>query len=540
MSYWSSIHTNSSGVKKLSRGLAASLAGVALMTLAACGGTSTSSSTSSGYTVGTDEPDYLTPGRTVAIPVALTQLFAPLVKFRGGKMFYEQAKSITSDDNKLWTVKIKPGWTFHNGEPVTARSYVDAMNTTAYGPNAWQASYELAKIAGYDDLNPSEGKPTTKVMSGLKVIDDTTFTVTLAEPDSQFPAQMSEGATAFLPTPKVAYDDPKSYEEAPVGDGPYKMKGVWEHNKSMELEKFDGYKGTEAKAKSISFKFYNDQATAYTDLQAGNLDLIVVPDNKFVQAKEVFGDRVRGFNVPVFDFLGFPKDDPRFADIRVRKAISMAIDRDAISKSVFGGFYTPAAGLTTAAYQGGGTARCDYCKFDPAKAKQLLADAGGWKGDMTIWFPGGKGSDPEFTAIANQIRQNLGIANVKAQPKPNIGAFYQALEAGTLDGPFRGHLGSTYPAMADLLSSEFTSIGFGAIDTHYSSAKVDALLASARVADSSNGAIEDNRAAEQQILDDAPVVPLFSPRYVFAWSKRITNVKMNVIFPAYDQIEVVK
>ena len=58
----------------------------------------------------------------------------------------------------MWTIKLKPGWTFHNGEPVTADSYINAWNAGAWGTNAHDGNYFFDKIAGYADLNPADGK----------------------------------------------------------------------------------------------------------------------------------------------------------------------------------------------------------------------------------------------------------------------------------------------------------------------------------------------------------------------------------------------
>ena len=93
-------------------------------------------------------------------------LFAPLTKFNAeDKLTYVQAQSVTSSDGAtVWTIKIKPGWTFQDGEPVTAQSYINAWNATAYGPNAWPDSENLSDIVGYPALNPAKGKPSTKVL----------------------------------------------------------------------------------------------------------------------------------------------------------------------------------------------------------------------------------------------------------------------------------------------------------------------------------------------------------------------------------------
>src|SRR5262249_30283364 len=155
--------------------------------LAACGGgggDSSSNSSSSGIVkIGIAEPQFLTPGQTseTSGSQVLAALYAPLVDYDADNKPYEvQAQSITSTDNKTWHIKIKSGWTFHDGPPVTADSYIDAWNAAAY-TGAQNNSYFFSQVEGYDAVAPADAKakPTAKTMSGLKKVNDTEFTVTL-------------------------------------------------------------------------------------------------------------------------------------------------------------------------------------------------------------------------------------------------------------------------------------------------------------------------------------------------------------------------
>ncbi len=110
-------------------------------------------------TVQLSEPEHLFPtnsNESNGIHV-LRALFTGLVQYDAetNEPFNANAESITSDDGGLtWTIVLKPGWTFHNGDPVTAQSYVDAWNYGAYGPNAQQNNSFYANIVGYADMNP--------------------------------------------------------------------------------------------------------------------------------------------------------------------------------------------------------------------------------------------------------------------------------------------------------------------------------------------------------------------------------------------------
>lgn len=155
---------------------------------AGCGSaasTQTSASTGGTFSVAELEPPSFIPGQNQGgAEDELNAIFAPLTKFNAqNQLTYVQAQSVTpSDGGVVWTIKIKPSWTFHNGEPVTAQSYVNAWNATAYGPNAWANNGEFADFAGYPALNPAKGKPTTTTLSGLKALDATTIQVRLVRP----------------------------------------------------------------------------------------------------------------------------------------------------------------------------------------------------------------------------------------------------------------------------------------------------------------------------------------------------------------------
>lgn len=234
-------------------------------------------------TVGTLEPTHLIPGNASGAFEVLSTLFTPLVGTASdGSIKYLQAESVTpSDGSRVWTIKIRPGWKFHNGEPVTAQSYARGWNMTAYGPNAHTNTGQLSNIAGYGDLNPTSGKPTAKKLSGVQVVDDTTLRVTLSKPDSQFPYQLTGNQLGFYPLPKAALEDPEAYDLKPIGNGPYEMDGRWQHNEQIPVKKYPEYKGPgKSHIDNISFKIYSNIETAYTDVQAGSLDLAPVPQTK--------------------------------------------------------------------------------------------------------------------------------------------------------------------------------------------------------------------------------------------------------------------
>ncbi len=205
------------------------VAAAATLALTACGGGGDSNSSGEAgdgnaiITADSVEPQNpLVPTNTTETGggVVVQQIFNGLVTYDSeGKTQNDLAESIESEDKQTWTIKIKPDMKFTNGEAITAQSFVDSWNYGAAAKNAQGTSSFFEPIEGYEKVS-AEGSKDDK-MSGLKVVDDTTFTVKLVSPQSDFEQRL--GYTAFAPMPSSAFKDMKAFGENPVGYGPYKM-----------------------------------------------------------------------------------------------------------------------------------------------------------------------------------------------------------------------------------------------------------------------------------------------------------------------------
>src|SRR4051794_31572735 len=391
--------------------------------LAACGGSDTAGAPADGgrATIALIEPASLTPPNVAesAGQEVIDALFTGLVDYdqNGNARPTGLARSISTSDRKGWTIRLAPGWTFQDGTPITSSSFVDAWN---YGASTGQANgsyYSL--IEGYDAVAPADdaaATTTSKAMSGLKVVDDSTFTVTLSQPDNSFETQL--GYAAFFPLPAQALKDPKAYNDAPIGNGPFKMKGAWHHNESIALDRWDAYKGDKPKLQGLDFRLYASMDTAYNDLLSGTVDVMTaLPAAQLATAKSEFGERYQTFPSSYFAYLGLPSADPELRDVRVRKALSMAINRQELSDIVFHGTRVPAdayVGPTVPGYRSGSCG--EPCTYDPTKAKALLAEAGGLKA-ITVTYNADGPHKEWIEALCNQVTTNLGV-KCTATPQP--------------------------------------------------------------------------------------------------------------------------
>jgi ABC-type oligopeptide transport system substrate-binding subunit len=488
------------------------------------------------FSIGIIEPEHLFPPTTNATNdmQVLFVLFTGLVAYdpQTARPANAMAESITSSDQQNWTIKIKPGWTFHDGEPVTARSFVDAWNFGAYAPNAAGNSSSFSKVVGYDDLQGDASAtppapPRAKEMSGLRVVDDTTFTVALREPFSQFPLTL--GFQAFYPLPTVALADPEKFEDAPVGNGPYQMDGTWQHDELIRVKRYPDYQGPPGAAGAIEFKIYVKKETAYRDFQAGALDISTeLPAQEIPAAKTTYGERYVEQLSSGLNYLGLPIYQPAFARKEVRQALSLAIDRREIIDKIYGGDKDPAHSIVFPALPGTRTDACKLCELDVARARQLLAAGGGWTGGtLHIWFAIGRDHEVPMEAVANQLRANLGITDVKFET-PEFAVFFGAVKAHEVTGPFRLNWLMDYPSPQAYLQPLFSSAS-SSNRAGYSNPRVDELIAEGDRAPSIEAGLPSYQAAEDLILDDMPVIPLWFAKNQAVHSERTDNVVIDLL-----------
>src|SRR4029453_11308963 len=137
----------------------------------------------------------------------------------------------------------------------------------------------------------------------------------------------------------------------------------------------------------------------------GNLDIVrTVPATKVPEARQKYGSRLIEQASPSFTYIGLPIYDDLYKNKRLRQALSLAIDRQPIIDKVFQGRYAAAQSFSPPTFPGGRDNTCRYCAYDPARAKKLLAEAGGWPTDKKIelWYNSGCGHDAWMRAVGEQ------------------------------------------------------------------------------------------------------------------------------------------
>jgi oligopeptide transport system substrate-binding protein len=459
------------------------------------------------------------------------------------------AESIETEDNQTFTVTLKD-YTFSDGTPVTASSFVDAWNYNAYGPNGYQGSYFFEPIEGYADLqctgdgeDPCAGagnKPKAEEMSGLEVVDDKTFTIRTSNQVSNLPVRL--GYTAFAPYPESFFEDPEAFGQKPVGAGPY-MVTEFTRNEQIVLEKNPEYSGEfPGNLDKITFRIYNDAGAAYADVVGGTLDVTdEIPANVLADDLwlEELQDRGTQREQGVIQMMGINPDiDKRLEDPRLRTAISMAIDRQTIADQIFAGTYTPADGWVAPVVDGYVEGQCgDNCVYDPEAAKALWDEAGGIEGDLSIAFNADADHAPWVEAACNSIRQALDV-ECKPRPYVDFAAMLTDLGEKKLEGMFRSGWQMDYPSIENFLVPLYSK---GASSNYYGFdnpdfERLNQEAAAAPTLEEANALYQD---AERLLAEDMRVIPLWFTIGQVGWSDKVASVELNAFgVPDYAAIEL--
>ncbi|MDH6123219.1 oligopeptide transport system substrate-binding protein [Kitasatospora sp. GP82] len=440
-----------------------------------------------------------------------------------GKISNALAESRTpNDDCSQWTFKIKGGTTFSNGEAVDAAAFIRGWTRAAAKDAASDVAYHLNEIDGFKALQ--DGTATT--FKGLAAPDATTLVVNLAIKDCEFDLRTFH--TVFSPVPPEAgAATNKAYNDQPIGNGPFKMEGPWQHNSKITLVRNDSYGLTKAHLDRVEISILNSanaDQLEYQGFQAGQFDWARMPTEQLPVAKATYGPKNEWYDWDAngMNYLMPVTFNGPLKSKEARQAISYAIDRDAIVSGVFKGFRHKATTLVPSAFkdafQDGVCASC--VKQDKDKAKQLAAQAGLTPGTKLYFgYNTGGGHDAWVQAVAQQLKDVLGLdvqidgipfkELLKKEKTPTSTGMYRA--AWGADYPTPGNFLSPLLATASINEDPATHTVQGDNAGRYSNPAFDALLQKATATkDLAERTRIYQQAEKMAIGDDQALIPLFT------------------------------
>ena len=469
----------------------------------------------------------------------LDSIFAGLVYYDAeGAPVNDMAESITVDDPQNLTVKIKKGQKFTDGTEVQAHNFIDAWNYGALLSNEQLNSYFFEDIEGFSYDEDSK-------LSGLKEVDDYTFTIALSKPAADFALRL--GYSAFVPLPDSAFDDMEAFGQNPIGNGPYKLASddAWQHDVQIDLVTNPDYQGGRKPANGgLKIVFYATQDAAYADLQGGNVDVIDgIPPAALATFESDLGERAVNQPAAIFQSFTIPARLPHFdgeeGKLR-RAAISEAINREEITKTIFQGTRTPASDFTSPVINGwtDKLKGAEVLSFDADNAKKLWAQADAispWSGTFQIAYNADGGHQQWVDAVTNSIKNTLGI-DASGAPSPTFAEVRTAITDRTIQTAFRTGWQADYPGLYNFLGPIYAT-NAGSNDGDYSNPDFDSLLKegiSSTDADEQNKKFQD---AQEILLQDLPAIPLWYANVDGGFADTVDNVQFgwNSV-PLYYQI----
>ncbi|MGQ7310577.1 peptide ABC transporter substrate-binding protein [Microbacterium arabinogalactanolyticum] len=466
----------------------------------------------------------------------LDSIFAGLAYYDGsGKLVNDMADKIEVTAPDELTVTLKKGMKFTDGSDVKADNFIKAWNYGALFSNKQLNQSWFADIEGFSAEADSE-------LTGLKKVSDTEFTIKLTSPvAADFATRL--GYSAFYPLPDVAFTDMAKFGENPIGNGPYKLAGdgAWQHDVQIDLVKNPDYKGVRKLANGgLTLKFYTSYDAAYADLLGGNLDVIdSIPDASIATFQSDLGDRAVNQPAAIFQSFTIGEWIEHFSgdEGKLRRAaMSMAIDRESITKTIFNDTRVPATDFTSPALDGyqkslkGG----DALKYDPKEAKKLWAEAdkiSPWSGKFEIAYNANGPHQAWVEAVANSLKNTLGIdaAGASYVDFATLRAAINAKDANgkrTFKTAARSGWQADYPGVYNFLFPLY-STGASSNDGDYTNPEVDKLLAEGASADTPADSAKKYTQVQEILVKDLPAIPLWYQNSIGGFGESVHNVKFG-------------
>lgn len=430
-----------------------------------------------------------------------------------------------SPDGRVYTFHLHRTGRWSNGDPLTARDFLFSFRralTPALGSEYKDALFPVRNAEAF-----AKGKLADFAAVGFRAPDDYTVEITLERPTPHFITVLRANVCFPVHAASVARDGARAADRsakwtrtAPfVGNGPFRLR-EWADHRHVALEKNPHYWDA-AKVRLNALWFYPSESTQAQELafRAGQLHTTWdVPLSKVDAYRRDSPDVLR--TEPYFEsyFFRFNTRHPQLRDPRLRRALALAIDREAIAKNVLRGGQTAATALTPSGL--GGYTPPAAVGTDLAAARALLAEAG---------FPEGKGLPVlDLVTISSEINQRIAEA-VQQMWRRDLGVevritqkeFKVLLDSlDTLDYTIaRGRWIAEYPDPLTYLTM-FTS-GNGVNGTGFADPQYDALLAAAQAEATPAARFAAFRQAEAYLLGQMPVAPVY-------WGSRTTLVAPSV------------
>lgn len=360
------------------------------------------------------------------------------------------AESWEQVDDTHYRFHLREGVTFHDGSPSTAEDVLFSLEQ-------WAASPAASELLGPVDL------------AGTTIEDDYTITIALSEPYPAFLKICSLDLMGIV-SKSAMEADPEGYASHPIGTGPFKFV-EWVTGDYIMMEANDDWWGGDIAFDKLMLRYIPEATTRSVEVESGGVDIASIDISAVPTIAE--NPDLTLVNEPILNtsYVSFNCSVEPFDNVKVRQAISLAIDCDAIVEAIYGDYAETAKSFISPVMWGYYEADSEYMGYDPERAKELLAEAGYPDGFSCTMISNGQQS------MAEMIQANLAAVGINVEL--NVTDFSNWLDA-LVNGKQEMYIGGwTVPsgdvseAYAAFYSENF---GSGGNRSFYANDEVDALI----------------------------------------------------------------
>jgi peptide/nickel transport system substrate-binding protein len=472
------------------------------------------------------EPTSMDPGQLNDINSmrVLSSVYDTLVRFKEESFTLEPGLATAwtiSPDGLTYTFTLRRGVKFHDGTPFDAE--------------AVKYTYDRLLDPNHPDADTGPFPFATFYYGPIKqvtVIDPNTVRFLLKEPFSPLLNNLTLN-TGRIVSPAAVRKWKKEFASHPSGTGPFKFVS-WQKNVRIELGQNPGYWGGAPKLERLVFRPLIEEQTRVTELLSGGVDFIVdVPPDNVDQLKKDARFTYYGQPGPHIWWVTFNTQKKPFSDVRVRRALNHAVNREALARDILKGTATPAVGPIPPAIPWAYSDQVTKYPYDPERAKKLLAEAGFPNGFPAVfWIPeSGSGMQSPKT-MAQAIQADLAAVGVTASIQTfEWGAylskygkgFGQEADMGAMS--FMLDPGDPAPMLSLVIDGQGGFRG-----GYYQNAEVDKLLADANRTVDLKKRGELYRQVQKLVVDDAPWIFVDNAIQTAASVKAVSGFKLHPSF----------
>lgn len=463
------------------------------------------------------------------------EILDPLVRLEGTstKVVPWLAESWESSDGLTWTFKLRKGVKFHDGSDLTAEA-------VKWNFDRWMDPNNQFRFGRTFEYYDTEFGENLKIVE-TKAVDATTFQLTLATPSAVLLAKLA--LTSFgISSPKAVEEQGDKYGTAAgttVGTGPFMFK-EWVPNDKIVLVRNPNWWGEGPKLDTLIFRSIPDNSARLAELLAGTIHQADLAQTDVPAAQA--DPNIAEYNTPSLGvgYISFQQCTEPFDDVKVRQAVAMAINRQALVDNFYTEGDTLAKGFQPPAVMGSNP-NLPPIEYNPDKAKQLLTEAGFPDGFKTeFWYiPVIRGYFPDSKAIAEAIAVDLAKIGVEVELKTeDWGAYLEDRNVGKFPMWMLGW-GSDNGDPDNFIGWHFAHpVGEPKEEDCYNNDKLAQLLI--------DGAKEPDIAkrekiyqeAEQIVHDDMPRIPVAWPTGRVFFRKDVKGYEPVVFRSWYEKVYV--